>query len=287
MENAWIFLAALYGVIKGCREICKKKAMEKNSIAEVLFFYSFFGFLLVIPTVIGKDLFDVTPTEMAIILTKSAVIFLAWICSFSAIRKIPIGLYGVMDMARLLFLTGLAVVFLDERLSLLEICGYAVVLLGLVAVNFGREQDAEPKKARLVPILLLLASCFLNAVSGVLDKVVTKRMDTAVLQFWYMLFLAVFYLCFLLCKERRVRVGSMLKNPWLIVLTVIFIVGDRALFLANAAPGSRVTIMTLIKQCSVFVVILLGKIVYREKRFWYRLACAAVILGGIALATFC
>ena len=31
---------------------------------------------------------------------KSAIIFIAWICSFKAIKKLPIGFYGIMDMSR-------------------------------------------------------------------------------------------------------------------------------------------------------------------------------------------
>ena len=37
----WIGLVCLYGVLKGVRDIIKKKAMEKNSAMEVLFFYTF------------------------------------------------------------------------------------------------------------------------------------------------------------------------------------------------------------------------------------------------------
>ena len=33
----WIFLVLLYGILKGVREIVKKKALEKNSTIEVLF----------------------------------------------------------------------------------------------------------------------------------------------------------------------------------------------------------------------------------------------------------
>ena len=33
----WIGLVCLYGVLKGVRDIIKKKAMEKNSAMEVLF----------------------------------------------------------------------------------------------------------------------------------------------------------------------------------------------------------------------------------------------------------
>ena len=37
----WIFQAALYGVLKGGRDVMKKLALEKSSTLEVLFFYTF------------------------------------------------------------------------------------------------------------------------------------------------------------------------------------------------------------------------------------------------------
>lgn len=45
----WIWLTLLYGVLKGVREIVKKKALEKNSTLEVLFLYTVLAFLFVLP----------------------------------------------------------------------------------------------------------------------------------------------------------------------------------------------------------------------------------------------
>lgn len=47
----WILLVLLYGLLKGSREISKKKAMDKNSVMEVLFTYTLISFILVIPQV--------------------------------------------------------------------------------------------------------------------------------------------------------------------------------------------------------------------------------------------
>lgn len=46
----WIWLVLLYGVLKGVREIVKKKALEQNSTIEVLFMYTFLSFAIVLPT---------------------------------------------------------------------------------------------------------------------------------------------------------------------------------------------------------------------------------------------
>lgn len=46
----WVWLVLLYGVLKGVREIVKKKALEKNSTIEVLFMYTFLSFVMVLPS---------------------------------------------------------------------------------------------------------------------------------------------------------------------------------------------------------------------------------------------
>ena len=40
----WMSLVLLYGLLKGARELAKKKAMESNSVMEVLFLYTLLSF---------------------------------------------------------------------------------------------------------------------------------------------------------------------------------------------------------------------------------------------------
>ena len=49
----WMLLVLLYGVLKGVREVVKKKALTKNTVMEVLFFYTLLAFLFA-PTADNK-----------------------------------------------------------------------------------------------------------------------------------------------------------------------------------------------------------------------------------------
>ena len=111
----WIGLVCLYGVLKGVRDIIKKKAMEKNSAMEVLFFYTFISFLFVTPSV--KNALSIDFHYIGFVMIKSAIIFIAWICSFKAIKKLPIGFYGIMDMSRVIFATVLGITVLGEVMT--------------------------------------------------------------------------------------------------------------------------------------------------------------------------
>ena len=99
-----------------------------------------------------------------------------------------------------------------------------------------------------------------------------------------MLFLVLFYLLYLIIDRAEVDIKKSVKNYWIWILAILFVIADRALFMANAMPESKITIMTLIKQSGCLVTILAGKFIYKEKNIGHKLMCAAVIIAGIVIA---
>lgn len=282
----WMWLVLLYGVLKGFREIVKKKALEKNSTIEVLFMYTLLAFLMVVPD--AKHAFGMELKYYFYIALKSFVIFLAWMFSFKAIKKMPISLYGVLDLSRVLFATLLGVVVLQEVLGTFQMIGLALVSLGLLLLKYkpgasaGRRTEGE-EAVDVKLVVMAFASCLLNAVSGLLDKLLMKDINSSQLQFWYMLFLVLMYLTFILVTRTPVHMGSVLKNYWIWILSILFVIADRALFVANGMADSRITVMTLIKQSGCIVTILAGRFLFHEKNTGHKLVCAAIIIAGIVM----
>ncbi len=302
----WIPLVLLYGLLKGGREIAKKKAMEKNTVIEVLFVYTLMSFVFVLPQ--AGQAGGMEPRFFALIALKSFVMFLAWIFGFYSLKKMPVSLYGVLSLSRVLFATFSGVIFLHETLAGNQIAGLVIVCAGLLLLRVNpkkketpatlpqapeAEQTAPdqltpaatptPEPVKPIFIILAFASCILNAVSGFMDKILMRDVTSSQLQFWYMLFLIIYYGIYVLIKRIKISPG-VFKNGWVWALAIMFVIGDKALFIANGMPQSRITIMTLIKQSACLVTIIGGKIFFKEDRILYRLFCAAIILGGIALS---
>jgi len=291
---SWIFLVLLYGLLKGAREICKKLAMNKNSVMEVLVVYTFMSFLLVLPQ--APKAGGVEPRFFIWIPIKSFCIFLAWILSFRSLKKLPISVYGILDLSRVLFATFLGVVFLGEKLALFQSLGLIIVCGGLLLLRFKPPflkkifKLEEPStttptvttKATAIYVIMALISCLLNAVSGLFDKILMKDLTSSQLQFWYMLFLVIYYAIYILVTREKIHL-SVFKNQWVWIMAVLFVIADKSLFIANANPASKITVMTLIKQSGCIVTILGGKFIFKEKNTGYRLFCAIVIILGIVL----
>jgi uncharacterized membrane protein len=100
-----------------------------------------------------------------------------------------------------------------------------------------------------------------------------------------MLYLASFYFIYIIVKKEKIDVKKCLKCPWIYVLSIIFIIADRALFIANSSPNRSVIVMTPLKQSSVIVSIILGRLIYKEKNILYRTLCALLIICGIVIST--
>lgn len=278
----WILLVLLYGILKGVREVIKKKTLQSNTVMEVLILYTALAFIMVIPDY--KNAMGVNPSDLFWIAVKSFVIFLAWMFSFKAIDRMPISIYGILDLSRVLFATLLGTLVLKEVLSILQIVGLALVCLGLLMLNRTRKLTTyKAEKVEPIYVVIAIASCILNALSGFLDKVLMKNVTSSQLQFWYMLFLVLFYLIYIFATGTKIRWTYTLKNYWIWILSFLFIIADRALFVANGMEGSRITVMTLIKQSGSLVTILAGKLIFKEKNIGYKLICAAVIIIGIVI----
>lgn len=297
---SWVLLVLLYGILKGGREIAKKKAMCKNTVMEVLVAYTAISFILVVPQ--AKDAGGMELKYYLLVALKAFAIFLAWICSFSSLKHLPVSLYGILSLSRILFATFLGVIVLHETLGINQILGLILVSAGLLLLKFkpfkkgqgstARNASAENHDEMLTPIpirettaffvALAFLSCVFNSVSGFMDKILMKDINSSQLQFWYMLFLVSYYVIYLLVRREKLSF-SVLKNKWVWLLAVMFVIGDKALFIANASPESRITVMTLIKQSACIVTILGGKFIFKEKGIGYKLFCASIIIAGIVL----
>jgi len=300
---SWIFLVLLYGILKGGREIAKKKAMNTNTVMEVLVAYTALSFILVVPQ--AKDAGGMEPKFYFLVALKAFAIFLAWICSFRSLKFLPVSLYGILSLSRILFATLLGVLILHEILGIFQTLGLILVSAGLLLLKFKPKskkralattdasalEDAQnPEMPTQIPVrettaffvALAFLSCIFNSISGFMDKILMKDITSSQLQFWYMLFLVSYYVIYLLVKREKISF-SVLKNKWVWLLAVMFVIGDKALFIANGNPESRITVMTLLKQSACIITILGGKFIFKEKGIGYKLFCASIIITGIVL----
>lgn len=280
MGQYWILFTFVYALLKGLREGMKKAALKKSGSNEILFFYTLIGWLFTLPG--WKEAIRLDAGSICFVFMKSTVVCTAWMFAFRALKKMSVSLYGIMDLSRMIFSTLLGVFVLGESLTGPKVLGMVLVLTGLLLTNLKR--DSESQKMSCSVLFAALMNCFFNAVSGVMDKILMQSMTSAQLQFWFMLFMTLIYGGMLFVQKESVSFRKSVRNIWIPMMSLSLIIGDKLLFEANASPNSQVTIMTVIKQCSVLVTVLTGWLVFHEKQIVYKMMCALIVISGILVA---
>lgn len=279
MQN-WILYTIINAIFTGFFECSKKKASEKNSIYEVLAIFSTIAFLIIAFT--NRSNLIIEFNTLYIILLKSLAVAFSWLLGIYAISKMPISLYSVINLSKIIFSVILSILFLGEKITSKIILGIIIIIIGLIFVN--KPEDKENKKETTIKvILILLLSCLLNSISSIMDKEILKYITPNQLQFWFLFFVTICYWCILLFKRQKINIKNIKSNYWILLIAIFLIIGDRFLFKAKAICESKVTIITLLRQLSVIEGIILGKVFFKEKNIIKKLLCSLIVILGIVI----
>lgn len=276
----WMILTLIYGIINGVNYILEKEAMKQNHSIEVLTFSTTIAFLLISWDVLSA--IHVNPCYLGLLFMKSLVVFIAWKLSFKAMSKISVSRYGVVNMSRILFTGIFGFVFLHEVLALNQWIGMFIVCFGLVLVNVLKK---DGKKSSNKYVLVLLVGCFFQALAGLLDKIISVNVEPNILQWWFMFFIVIINWTYVIISNSEINLKTSIKNKWIYIYSILFIVGDRILFFANRIEGSEISIMSLLKQVSIIVTVLVGGKIFHEKNLLTKFLCSLIIIVGIIIIT--
>ena len=276
--NNWIILTILYALVIGFYNCMKKKAMKGNSVYEVFAFFSLIAFIITIP--ISHNVFEIDWIILPMVLAKALLIAGSWLIAGYLINKIPISLYAVLMLSKILFTIILSVIWLNEKISLTTFIGMIIVIMGLVLVN-NNSGEKEKKEISLEHFVLLLLSCLLSSVSSVLDKTTLLYITSSQLQFWFLMFLTIILILVLFIKEKKINYNVVKKNYWIPLMSLCLVIADRFLFMANEIPESQVSIITILKQISTIEIIVLGKFMFKEKMITKKILCSLLIVVGV------
>lgn len=277
--NNWVLLTFVDAILKGLFQTSNKKALEKNSILEILGAFSLLS--LILTFIISKDVFKIKIIYLTGIFIKSSVIVLALILNLYSVKHIALSKYGIIYLSRVIFSVLLSTLILKEKLTPSIVLGISIVIFGLYMVNISTKKEEKTYSFKYEIILLI--SFFLNSISAIFDKTLSQHVTNSQLQFWYMLFTTLIYWTIIIVKKQKINIATIKKNYWIPIMAITLIIGDKVLFIANAIPESQVSVMTVIKQFATIETILLGKLLYQEKNITKKILWSLLIIVGIIL----
>lgn len=278
--DSWIILSLTYGLLCGTSDIVKKEALKQNNVSNVLVLFNLICLVLIVPTV---TTFYLSIKNFMLILLKSFCVFLGWLLGFKSITLVPISLYGILMLSKILFSTLLGAIFLNESLSGLKILGMIIIILGITLSNLNfKTRKINNQKVKIRHVLLTLSASLIISISVFLDKVILTEVPTQTLQFYYVILIVIFYLMFMLKTKTKVEFCAIKTNIFIPTLSAISFLADKCHFVAASNLNASVILMTLLRQSSLIVSVFVGGLIYKEKHLILKLfSCIIVIIGLI------
>lgn len=283
----WIFYSALYGFFNGFYAVFRKKSAEKTNVLFVLALMSTVGFLLSSWYVVFGV--SISAESFLFLLLKSAIVCTAWVLELYALKDYFISVLQPLSAVRVVLAFLLAIIVFSEQVFWWQFIGVIVIFIGilLLRTNTKNEQTNISNSIQKRCIILYLIACICQECSSLIDKFTLQTISSYQMQFWFMLFVAIFlWICFFVVSIKNKKIlatKSDFKNFFIYLAAIMLFVGDQFLFRALNDPASKLSVASMLKQISTIVSVVVGGLVFKEPNLKKKLIYLAIILVGIII----
>jgi transporter family protein len=297
---SWLTLAVFSALFLGLYDVAKKSAVHNNSVLITLWLTSVCGCAVVIPmsiwahfdpdaaSQVGFVFGPLSAKQYLLILAKAALVTSSWVCSFLALKHLPITIVSPVRSSTPFF-TLLGAIFLyGEVPSLLQGCGLASILCSYVAYSvIGRKEGIHFESNQWV--WLLFGGTLLGSLSGLYDKHLLQgaMIPAGSLQLWFTVFNALIQGAIAYGFRNTGDPETHFQWRWAIpAVGILLLLADQAYFQALAIPGAYISVISSVRRSNVLLSFTLGTLLYRDKNPGPKALALVGVLVGLILLFF-
>ena len=279
----WIWCAIASAVLLGVYDVFKKKALSHNSLMAVLFFSTGLSALFLLPFAIAgrfpmSDGSFVPWTGEWKLLLKSFIVTVSWISGLAGMKYLPLTTAGTLKAFRPVFVVLVSVLFLGERLNLLQSCGIVLAIVSLLTLSSASSREGI-RFTRSKGVLYMLISIVSGVSSALLDKFIMRAMPPLYVQSHCNVYITLMLGLILLFSRKRDFVFD-----WNLVLIAVFITGaDFLYFYALSMEGALLSVISVTRRLAVVVTFVLAALVFHERNITRKAFSLALLLTATLL----
>ncbi|MBR6211609.1 MAG: EamA family transporter [Bacteroidales bacterium] len=278
----WLWMTLASAVLLGIYDVFKKQALKNNGVLWVLLAATAFSTLLLAP------FFSVGPAyDHLRMVLKAFLVTVSWVSGLIGLKLLPVTTASTIKASRPFFVVIFSIVLFGERLNLWQWGGVVLALLALTLLSgVSKKEGIDFSKSKGVAAMAI--SVLAGVASALYDKHVIADMEPLFIQCWCNFYVTIMLaICVLvkslIDKENRER----FKWDWMLLLIAVFIVGaDMLYFFALKQEGALLSVISLMRRCSVVVTFVLGAIVFKESRVKAKAVDLAILLAGMGLLLY-
>lgn len=293
----WVYLALASACLLGFYDIFKKRSLQKNSVMWVLVAVTAISTLLLVP------FFKPSTAEGRLLLIpKGILVATSWISGLVAMKMLPLTTISTIKASRPVFVLIFSILIFGEKLNAQQWVGVFIAFTALWMLSRSSEKEGISWRSNK-GIVWIGISVFSGVASALYDKFVITKMDPMTVLCWSNLYILII-LCMVLgiktlIDRRRAAIGKdtsevtpkdgncRFRWDWNLLATAIIIVGADALYFQSLAQeGAMLSIISIIRRCSVVVTFAGSAILFKEHNIKSKAIDLAVLLAGVAILVF-
>lgn len=284
----WFLLALLSALLLGVYDVCKKQALQANAVIPVLFINTALCALLSGAFCLVKDPAALMPPAgnelraTGLVALKAVIVLSSWLCGYFAIKHLPLTLVGPVNATRpVLVLTG-AVILFGEHLNPWQWAGVSLAVIALFLLKRSSSREGIRWTHNRWVALLILAA-LLGAASGLYDKYILSPSGAGLNNFFVQTgftaiqaLLMLIIAAFLWWPKRQEQPFHW--HPAIIGVSLFLTAADMVYFYALTHPAAMISIVSMVRRCSVLVSFAYGAFFLREKNLRAKLVDLLLLL---------
>ena len=278
----WLWMTLASALMLGIYDVFKKQALKNNGVLWVLLAATALSTLFLCPFLSAG-----TGREHLQIVLKAVLVTISWISGLIGLKLLPITTVSTLKASRPFFVVLFSIALFGERLNVWQWGGVALALLALTLLSgVSRKEGFAFTKSK--GIAAMAVSILAGVASALYDKHIISGMEPLFLQSWGNFYITVLLVICVVVKalhdkEKRER----FKWDWMLVVIAVFITGaDMLYFFALKQEGALLSVISLIRRCSVVVTFVVGAMVFKEKKIREKAVDLAILMAGMGLLLY-
>lgn len=279
----WLWMSVCSAVLLGVYDVVKKQSLKRNGVLYVLLGATALTALFLCPF-----LETGTPKDHLALLFKAVLVTTSWVSGLLGMKYLPLTTVSTIKASRPVFVVAFSIILFGEKLNLMQWAGVVLVIAALYLLSVSSRKEGI-KFTSNKGVACMAVSVLAGAASALYDKHILGYMEPLFVQSWANVYITVILAVCVLVKALKDGPANREKFCWdwrLLAIAVLITASDMLYFFSLKDEGAMLSIISMLRRCSVVITFALGAILFKEKRIKDKALDLAVLMAGLVLLLF-
>ena len=269
-------------LLLGVYDVMKKSALKRNGVLWVLLIATACSTLMLCPF-----LSEGSGQDHLRLMLKAVLVTTSWVSGLVGMKLLPITTASTLKASRPFFVVVFSIILFGEKLNGWQWGGVALALVALTLLSMSSKKEGI-SFARSKGVAAMAVSILSGVASALYDKHIMGGMEPLFVQSWANLYITILLaVCVIVKALHDGQEREKFHWDWMLIGIAIFITGaDMLYFFALKQEGALLSIISLIRRCSVVVTFALGAVVFKENKIKEKSLDLAVLLVAMGILLY-